>query len=83
MNLDDYLKRCESAAMLAARMHVPSALLSQWRTGVRPIPVGRCVAIERLTAGKVTRQEMRPEDWDQIWPELAGCADAIHVEQTA
>jgi DNA-binding transcriptional regulator YdaS (Cro superfamily) len=26
---------------------------------------------ERATRGSVTRQEMRPEDWRHIWPELS------------
>ncbi|MNG34582.1 hypothetical protein D3C84_1210990 [compost metagenome] len=27
--------------------------------------------IERETGGAVTRQELRPDDWSRIWPELA------------
>lgn len=30
-----------------------------------------CVAIEQATDGAVTRQELRPDDWAAIWPELA------------
>lgn len=30
--------------------------------------------IERVTLGVVTRQSLRPEDWQQIWPELASVA---------
>ncbi|WP_235033965.1 YdaS family helix-turn-helix protein [Pantoea sp. 18069] len=29
------------------------------------------VAIERETCGAVTRRDLRPVDWQQIWPELA------------
>lgn len=29
-----------------------------------------CVAIERATDGAVTRQDLRPSDWQDIWPEL-------------
>jgi DNA-binding transcriptional regulator YdaS (Cro superfamily) len=29
-----------------------------------------CVAIERESQGKVTRQMLRPEDFQEIWPEL-------------
>jgi len=29
------------------------------------------VALEHATGGAVTRQELRPADWQQIWPELA------------
>lgn len=30
-----------------------------------------CTAIERITAGQVTRRDLRPNDWQKIWPELA------------
>ena len=28
-------------------------------------------AIERESGGRVTRQQMRPHDWQDIWPELS------------
>lgn len=34
------------------------------------VPIEHCVAIERLTAGAVTRRDLRPGDWYRIWPEL-------------
>lgn len=30
-----------------------------------------CVAIERESKKAVTRQELRPDDWQKFWPELA------------
>ena len=30
-----------------------------------------CVLIERATGGQVTRKDLRPNDWQDIWPELA------------
>lgn len=30
-----------------------------------------CKAIELLTLGEVTCQDMRPSDWHKYWPELA------------
>lgn len=30
-----------------------------------------CVAIERVSGRAVTRQDLRPNDWEDIWPELA------------
>ncbi len=30
-----------------------------------------CVALERESAGSVTRRDLRPDDWHEIWPELA------------
>ena len=36
------------------------------------MPIERCAAIERATAGAVTRRDLRPHDWHLIWPELIG-----------
>lgn len=36
-------------------------------------------AIEQFTQGAVTRQQMFPNDWQRIWPELA--TDAPFTEQ--
>lgn len=29
-----------------------------------------CVAIEEQSGRKVTRRDLRPDDWPRIWPEL-------------
>ena len=56
---------------LAEMIGVPPQLMYQWARGVRPVPIERCVAIERATNGAVTRRDLRPDDWADIWPELA------------
>lgn len=61
----------ESVSGLARRLEIPTALMSQWHTGVRPVPIERAVQIERATLGVVTRRDLRPDDWERIWPELA------------
>lgn len=38
-------------------------------TGVK-FSAERCVSIEKATAGAVARKDLRPADWDKIWPEL-------------
>lgn len=48
--------------------HAPDIYM--WADGKRPIPVHRAVQIERATGGKVTRQEMRPNDYWEIWTDL-------------
>ena len=30
-----------------------------------------CVRVEQETSGAVTRRDLRPNDWQKIWPELA------------
>lgn len=57
-------------AAFARALGVSSPTVSQWVSGGRPIPPKRCVAIEQATGGKVTRQELRPHDWADHWPEL-------------
>lgn len=61
---------------LARLISVPAQLMWQWARGKRPVPIERCVAIERATDGAVTRQDLRPDDWRDIWPELADATPA-------
>jgi len=60
------------ASALARRLGLPPQVIHSWATGARPIPIIRCVEIEELTGGEVTRKQLRPDDWWQIWPELRG-----------
>ena len=67
-----------SQARLAKAIDVAPAVVHQWRTGIRPVPIQHCVAIERETNGAVTRKELRPHDWHLIWPELANTQEPAH-----
>lgn len=41
----------------------------------QPLRPTTCVLVERATDGQVTRKDLRPDDWQNIWPELApSCA---------
>ena len=71
MNLKKYLSEVESNVGLAKKLGVAPSLISQWRNGVRPIPFERCPQIERATKGMVSRQDLCPDNWDKLWPELA------------
>ncbi len=67
-------RACEvlgSQRALADLLRVRPATVSQWRNGIRPIPIERCTEIEMVTGGAVTRRDLRPDDWQRIWPELA------------
>lgn len=57
---------------LAKLLGVKPPVVHRWATGQQEIPIIRCVEIEKLTNGAVTRQMLRPNDWQQIWPELCG-----------
>lgn len=77
MTIDAIEKACHSVgsqAELARQLGVSSVTVHQWRSGARPVPIERCVAIEQATAGQVTRKDLRPDDWHLIWPELVDVA---------
>lgn len=66
-------KACEIAgaqSSLAKKLGVSPPVVSQWLNFERPVPIEKCVSIERITNGEVTRKELRPNDWNRIWPEL-------------
>jgi len=72
MTIDSTLTtRGISSSQLARQIGVSAAVVYQWRRGLRPVPIERCAAIERATEGAITRRDLRPDDWADIWPELA------------
>ena len=77
MTLTDYLKAHSSQSELARAIGAQPQLVWQWANKVRPVPLERCVAIERATGGAVTRKDLRPVDWQDIWPELAVTATGL------
>lgn len=56
-------------AAIAKATGVSPQAVSNWKT--REVPIDHCAAIEKASKGAVTRQELRPNDWQRIWPELA------------
>jgi DNA-binding transcriptional regulator YdaS (Cro superfamily) len=81
MDLNEYLALPSSLSISALRARMvelgstikSDAQIRQWRHKYAdrlPDPAN-CVLIERATGGKVTRQRLRPDDWQAIWPELA------------
>jgi DNA-binding transcriptional regulator YdaS (Cro superfamily) len=56
-------------AQLAEQLGVTVAAIGNWKH--REVPIEKCPKIELITAGQVTRIDLRPDDWADIWPELA------------
>ena len=56
---------------LAACLHVPPSFVAKMASGDKSIPLEHATAIEKFTGGFVTRRDIRPDDWRDIWPELA------------
>ena len=72
MKLSEYLQMNGHGAIskLALQIGAHHPDVSKWGSRLRPIPIHRCISIERATDGAVTRQDLRPDDWMDIWPEL-------------
>ena len=69
-NRDDILNRISNASGLkmyeiAEKLGISRCALWQYKT--YGIPANRCLELERLCNGKVTRQEMRPNDHHEYW----------------
>lgn len=72
MDLKNYLiKSSTKKADFARAVGVSPALLHQWIEKIRPVAIQHCSVIERETVGAVGRKDLRPDDWQKIWPELA------------
>jgi DNA-binding transcriptional regulator YdaS (Cro superfamily) len=86
MNLSEYLSTGGALTVGELRQAIGArsdAQIRQWQHGYAgrlPSPAN-CVAIERATGGAVTRQDLRPDDYWLIWPDLPAptekaCAEA-------
>lgn len=54
---------------LAEMIDASPSQVSNWRS--RGAPIDKCLAIEKATNGQVTRKDLRPDDWESIWEDLA------------
>lgn len=73
MNLKTYLAEMSRGgpSAFAASIGVSLSYLSQLASGAASVSPARCVEIEQITNGAVSRRELRPDDWRLIWPELS------------
>lgn len=72
MHLKDYFFSLpmDQRKSLAQRSDTTYAHLKNVAYGGKECGIQLAVALERETRRAVTRQELRPNDWQQIWPEL-------------
>jgi len=54
----------------ARQIGVNQSMVYQMIKGLRPVPEKVCVRIEQATNGAVSRKDLRPGEWAEIWPEL-------------
>lgn len=71
MKLKEYTAKLPrgGCGKLAEKLGISKSYLSQMVTGKAAISPTNAVAIEKATDRAVTRKDMRPADWRQIWPE--------------
>jgi DNA-binding transcriptional regulator YdaS (Cro superfamily) len=68
-SLENAIELCGGLSALAALIGTSSARLNNWRS--RGVPIECCFEVETATGGAITRRDLRPDDWQKIWPELA------------
>jgi len=56
----DLARRCGTSVGYLRKAHSAKQLLG----------AALCVLLENQLSGAVTRQDLRPDDWSLIWPEL-------------
>ena len=66
---NELLRRGKNWQWLADQTDYSIQRLQNWKT--RGVPYEVCPAIERLTDRQVMRYDLRPNDWSEMWPELA------------
>lgn len=54
----------------AEKVGTSAGHLTNHAYGYTPLAPAVCVLVEKESDGAVTRQELRPDDWAAIWPEL-------------
>lgn len=59
-------------SVLAKALGVSVAAVGNWKTRGM-VPIEHCPAIEAMQK-QITRRDLRPDDWQRIWPELATTA---------
>ena len=73
MKLIDYLRHItvEQREALAQSCATSLGHLRNLAYGYRPCGAALAARIERGSNGNVTRRDLCPDDWQDIWPELA------------
>ena len=76
MNLKDHLAglSADDRSSLALECGTTRGHLQNVAYGYRACSPALAAALEIATAQGVTRKELRPDDWQAIWPELAEAA---------
>ncbi len=71
MNSSEIIDRLGGPTAVARLLNVKPPSVHAWKTGGIPDDKLIRLAPTLEKAGIATRQELRPDDWHSIWPELA------------
>lgn len=63
--------------VLAGKLQISPGHLNNMAYGQREVTPLCASRMERFTGGRVPRQLSRPDDWREIWPELAMSCDPV------
>lgn len=69
--LDIAITEAGGVGRLALALKLGQSTVSNWRKRGTIPGAEYCALIEAATGGRVTRKDLRPDDWQVIWPELA------------
>ncbi|MFS2112714.1 transcriptional regulator [Herbaspirillum frisingense] len=75
--LDKAIELSGGVSKLAHLIGVRQSVISNWRARGTLIEPLLCARIERVTKGAITRQHLRPDDWQEIWPELVTVGESL------
>lgn len=74
MKLTEYISSQGYGAITALAREIngfPSDISAYIRDkSPKPVPPKTCVAIEKVTNGEVKREDLRPDDFWELWPDL-------------
>lgn len=68
---------------VARSLNLSRQVVYFYGTGERRLNSDHAAALEALTGGQVTRQQMWPNSWKRIWPELATAANNTQQQAAA
>jgi len=70
-SLEKAVDICGGQTALAKSINLTQPYIQNWLKRSNGIPPPEyCADIEKATNGLVTRRDLRPDDWQKIWPEL-------------
>ena len=64
------------AAVMSATGVSPQAI-TNWKS--RGVPIEYCATVAKVSSGQVTREELRPDDYWMIWPDLQAPAEKVEA----